>query len=292
MKIKAIIVLCIIIPMLTSVAMAQKKYALLVGISNYHVLDKNNEWNDIHGVNDVKLISCELKKQNFQITALLDAQATKDRIVLELRKLSKKVSKGSIVYIHFSMHGQLFDDELSIIKGDELWDESLVPVDALIAYDGNYKGKNHLVDDELNKYTESIRNKVGKSGIVYVAVDACHAGEASKGGLKDGVPRGTKRLFTNNKGKRFKSVDSRSSYFTISTKPGQSPIIYLEACKGRQINTEMRFGEKYFGPMSYFICQIIRRKRVNTDVSWVYDVKSLMDKKGPQIQNMVIEKSK
>ena len=277
--------------MLASSIKAQKKYALMIGISNYHALNKNNEWNDIHGVNDINLISNELKKQKFQIVSLSETEATKKNIISELNKLSNTVKKSSIVYIHFSMHGQPFDDELSEVKGDEEWDESLIPIDAQIAYKRSYKGENHLVDDELNKYIEAIRYKIGKLGIVYVAIDACHAGGASKGDVFNDVTRGTKRGFTNNKEKHFRQEDERPTYFDISTKSGQSPIVFLEACKGKEINTEMIFNGQYYGPMSYFIWQIIKNNAIGRDTGWTKQVKGLMKKEGPQIQNMVIEKS-
>ena len=292
MNTKGIFLVIATLILLASSGMAQKKYALLVGISNYHALDKNSEWNDIHGANDINLISQELKKQKFQITVLLEKDATKSRIVTELKKLKRSVKHGSIVYIHFSMHGQPYDDALSLVKGDEVWDESLVPIDAPIAYDGRYKGNNHLVDDELNGYTEAIRNIIGKSGMIYVIIDACHAGGASKGNGTSDITRGTKRGFTSIKGKRFRPSEERPTYFNLSTKAGQSPIIYLEACKGKEINTEMKFNGKYYGPMSFFIWQTISRKPIGTDTSWTEEVKELMKKKGPQNQNMVIEKSK
>ena len=51
---------------------------------------------------------------------------------------------GDIVYLHFSTHGQPFED----LSGDEDdgWDESIVPVDAPIEYSkGKYEGENHLI---------------------------------------------------------------------------------------------------------------------------------------------------
>ena len=269
--------------------MAQKKYALLVGISNYHVLDPNNQWNDIHGVNDIDLISLELRKQKFHLVELRDIAATKVKIVKELQNLNTATKKGDIIYLHFSMHGQPFDDALSAVKNDEAWDESLVPIDASFEYNEKYKGENHLVDDELNKYIGAIRHKVGTSGMVYVVVDACHAGESSRG---DDPGRGTKRGFTAQKGKRFQPGDERPTYFTVSTEPGQSPVVYLEACKGKQVNTEMKFNGQYYGPMSYFIGQVIRENPMGKDTGWTEKVKNLMNKMGPQNQNMVIERSK
>lgn len=111
---------------------AQKKYALLVGISNYYALNKANEWNNIHGTNDVSLITPTLKKQGFNVSVITDTKATHANILKQLKQLTNKASKGAIVYLHFSCHGQPFEDE----NGDEDdgWDESLVPIDAPIAY--------------------------------------------------------------------------------------------------------------------------------------------------------------
>src|SRR5574344_2305240 len=151
-----IIVVCVLICVANSYA--QKKYALLVGISDYHALNKANEWNNIHGTNDVSLITPLLKKQGFNVSAITETKATRANILKQLKQLTHRVSKGSIVYLHFSCHGQPFEDK----NGDEEdgWDESLVPIDAPIAYKkGTYEGKNHITDDVLARSEE---RRVGK----------------------------------------------------------------------------------------------------------------------------------
>lgn len=66
------------------------------------------------------------------MSAITETKATRANILKQLKQLTHRVSKGSIVYLHFSCHGQPFEDK----NGDEEdgWDESLVPIDALIAY--------------------------------------------------------------------------------------------------------------------------------------------------------------
>ena len=93
-----------------TISYAQKKYALLVGISNYHALNKTSEWNDIHGTNDVSLIAPILKKQGFNVSVITETKATHDNILKQLKQLTQKVSKDAIVYLHFSCHGQPFED--------------------------------------------------------------------------------------------------------------------------------------------------------------------------------------
>ena len=93
---------------------AMTKRALLVGISNYGQSGANS-WNDIHGANDVELISKTLKKQDFKIITITNKNATARRIRKELKSLSNSCRKGDVVYIHFSCHGQPFED----LDGDE-----------------------------------------------------------------------------------------------------------------------------------------------------------------------------
>ena len=130
-----------------STASAQAKRALLVGISNYSS-NSATQWTDIHGANDVELIAATLKSQRFSIAKVTNKQATAKRIRKELTSLVRSCRAGDVVYIHFSGHGQPFEDK----SGDENdgWDESIIPYDAHKAYSkGRYEGSNHILDDEL-----------------------------------------------------------------------------------------------------------------------------------------------
>ena len=84
---------------------AQKKRALLVGISEYGV---NTGWKGIHGANDVDLMKSVLK--SFSIRELKNSNATYDNIIKELNYLKQKSKEGDLVYIHFSGHGQPYED--------------------------------------------------------------------------------------------------------------------------------------------------------------------------------------
>ena len=162
-------------------AHAGEKRALLIGISEYptHRMPELT-WNPIHGANDVALIKKTLQKQGYSITLLTNANATASKIRSAFMKLEKDVKQDDIVYIHFSGHGQAYED----VSGDEAdgWDEALVPYDAMLQFkQGVYDGSRHILDDELEQYLTAIRNKAGKNGHVYVVLDACHMGGASRG---------------------------------------------------------------------------------------------------------------
>ena len=268
----------------------QKKFAMLVGISDYHAVDPNTEWNNIHGVNDVNLLGPLLKKQGFMVDKIIDTSATKANIIKHLRILIRKITKNSIVYIHFSTHGQPFEDQ----NGDEFdgWDESIVPVDAPIEYiKGQYEGNNHLLDDELNKYTEKIREIIGKYGHLYVVVDACHAGRASRDLEEISISRGTKRGFSPN-GKHYRAKREVSTHYNLSSSPFKSPVTYLEACGNTQLNIEIKRNGAYYGALSYYIATILSTHNLLTDNKWIFLVKKMMSSDiNLKNQNMVIETS-
>lgn len=290
MNIRKIITLMIAIALPLSMT-GQKKYALLVGISNYHSVYKHTEWNDIHGVNDVNIISPLLAKQGFKVQKLTDNAATKANIVKQLKSLVRRSSKGDIVYIHFSTHGQPFED----LDGDEAdgWDESIVPVDAPIEYvKGRYEGKNHLIDDELNKYTEQIRSKLGAMGHLYVVIDACHAGRASRDLDEIEITRGTKRGFTPN-GKNYRAKKETKTHYKLALSPQKSNVTYLEACGNTQMNLEVKRNGTYYGPMSFYIAKVLSSTKLEANNQWVYQVRQLMRKDiDIQNQDMVIETTK
>ena len=119
--------------MLPFIGYSQGKRAFMVGISNYSLNQVDGKgWGDIHGENDVKLLVPTLKKQGFTIQKLCNKEATANNIRKSLTSFSEKCKSGDIVYLHFSCHGQPFED----YDGDESdgWDEALVPFDALKEY--------------------------------------------------------------------------------------------------------------------------------------------------------------
>lgn len=273
--------------------MAQEKYAFLVGVSKYSLVHDTG-WEDIHGANDVVLLKPILEKQGFKTSTLTEEKATFDNIIKGLSKLEKTIKSGNIVYLHFSMHGQPFDDAISSVKGDENdgWDEALIPIDAAISYNNGYTGSRHIIDDDMNVIINRIRTKIGKTGYLYVAIDACHSGRSNRGGFDEpDYVRGVKRGFSKDN-KPYIAKDERPTYYAIESSTKMSPVVYLEACRGKELNAEMEFNGVYHGPMSYFIAHVLSKTAIGTNANWVIEVKELMDAKGPQNQSMVIEQSK
>ena len=272
---------------------AQNKIALLIGISNYpQYKDADASWTKIHGTNDVQLISPLLAKQGFKIITLTDNTATLKGIENGFKKLENSVRPGDIVYIHLSGHGQAVEDE----NGDEAdgWDEAFIPYDAQHRYKkGVYQGENHLLDDELNSHLNSIRKKVGEKGVVYVVMDACHAGSSYRGEEEEDsvYVRGTDIGFSKN-GKTYAPPIDKRGNIRISSEKGMSPMYMLEACRAYEVNAEIKQNGKYYGPMSYYISQQLLTSPLSFDTKWIENVRKNMDKDNRLVrQNMVTESS-
>lgn len=270
---------------------AQTKRALLVGISNYSS-NSATQWTDIHGANDVELIAATLKSQRFSIAKVTNKQATAKRIRKELTSLVRSCRVGDVVYIHFSGHGQPFEDK----SGDENdgWDESIIPYDAHKAYSkGMYEGSNHILDDELYGFFDQIRKKVGPKGFLCVVIDACHAGNTYKGVEEDEeiFVRGTKDAFSPN-GKKYRPRVNTNGHFVIKSSGTQGDILILEACRSYQSNYEIKQDGQYYGPLSYYVNKTLRSNRLTNSLNWVQEVKRLMDgDRRLTRQNMVYETS-
>ena len=284
------IVFIMIAILLHSTVFAQRKRAFMVGISHYDTALTGYQWNNINGVEDVNLLCSLLKKQGFSTTALLDEHASYNSIVRQIEQFTNSTKKGDIVYLHFSTHGQPVED----INGDEDdgWDESIVPIDAYKIYKkGIYEGKRHLIDDQLNAMVKKLRQRIGPYGFLYVVIDACHAGTASR--ANDDAVRGTYVGFTYSN-KVFKPSKNKKSHYRIEASSKLSNVVFIEACRPDQVNTEIKVGGKRYGPLSYNIAQTLSSVILTTNAKgFVENLKQTIVKTGrwPNNQNLVTETS-
>lgn len=227
-----------------------ERRALVVGIGNYPAA---GGWTKIHGDKDIPLVEEMLlvngfKKQN--IVTFKNEQATCRAIKQQLEKLITTATKGDVIYIHFSGHGQQITD----LNGDEAdgKDEAFIPYDAQFSFKkGKYEGENHLVDDQLNSYLHRLRQRVGKEGKIVVVADACHSGDitrADEDELPEGlVVRGTSSIFSIgniksvvNRFLRLFSKDVSVSEKAHIEKPSNLPIewVLISACESGGVNQE------------------------------------------------------
>ena len=284
------LIFALVAMLLSSAVQAQRKRAFLVGISHYDTALTGYQWNNINGVEDIKLLKPLLEQQGFSATALLDEQATFGNITSQLSQFTDKTKKGDIVYLHFSTHGQPVED----LDGDEEdgWDEAIVPIDAYKIYKkGMYVGDKHLTDDLLNRYVKKLRERMGSTGFLYVVIDACHAGTSSR--TNDETVRGTRVGFTYSN-KVFKPSANKKSHYRIVPSAKLANVMFLEACRPDQVNTEIKVDSKRYGPLSYNIAQALSACMLTTDANTFLDYvkKSLMQNgRWPSNQNLVTETS-
>lgn len=162
-----------------------EKHALIVAIGNY---PEAGGWSTISGHKDVPFITRALNKQGFpdsNMTVLTDSMAAIQLIENALQGLTERVSKGDVVVIHFSSHGEQIEDD----NGDESdgLDEAIVAYDAVApskSKDFNKDKGGYFRDDRFGYYTTRIRSKLGPSGDLVVFMDACHSGSGTRGSLK------------------------------------------------------------------------------------------------------------
>ena len=182
------------------------------------------------------------------------------------------------------------------MNGDEEdgWDESIIPYDALMLYSkGKYEGANHITDDELNSYFRKLRKAVGATGFVCIVIDACHAGNTYMGNEDEDeeVFRGTRKSFSPN-GKLYRPRINAQGHFLISQEPGMANIVVIEACRSYETNYEIKIDGTYYGPLSYYVSQVLSRNKISANTDWVLEVKKMMDcDKRLSRQNMVYETS-
>lgn len=286
-------ILISLISLCSCLSFAQNKRAFLVGISDYQSTNKNasNSWANIHGANDIALLTPTLQKHGFKVSSIVNQQATASNIRKQLFKFSSSCKPGDIVYLHFSCHGQPVED----LDGDEAdgWDEAIIPVDAQKVYIKNkYKGENHITDDELNRFFRTIRTIIGRKGYLTIIVDACHAGTSYRGEEnEDSVfVRGTNTGFSERGLKFVPKIDKRGK-IRIEKSNNMSDICIIEACRSYQVNNEIKFNGKYYGSLSYYTNKVLQS--INNIVwrgRWYNDIIALMSKDSRLIrQNPVIE---
>lgn len=230
---------------LCSLLNAENRYALTVFISEY---PEESGWNHINSSNDKKVIIPMLNKlgyKNSNIICLDDEGATYSNIINAFESLAAKASKGDKIYVHFSCHGQqitdLNGDESSVNPKDK-YDEALVPYDAYVAYGWNgYKGQNHLLDDTLYEWLNTISSKVGKDGSLIFIADACHSGDLkrTKEDNKYAGYRGTFDRFELPL-QKVKKSDTREEVSWTS----------ISACKDFQTNFECEYEGVRYGRLS------------------------------------------
>lgn len=227
----------ILLAFFMSFSMFAEKYALIIAVGDY---PKKTGWSSISSANDVPLIKQTLLNQQFKeenIIVLLNEQATKKGIEAAIELLYSKVNKNGedVVVIHYSGHGQqIFDDGDEEIDGK---DEAIIPYDAWVRYTHNYKGENHIRDDQLGQIITRFRNQLGGNGQLLLLLDSCHSGSSTRGGKA----RGSEAVFapegwTPNKNEASKTGSDMFERTKVSD--NAAPFILISGASANELNYE------------------------------------------------------
>src|SRR5215213_4317569 len=245
------LIFLLVILLFTIQSFAQNKIGLIVAVGNY---PSGGRWKNLSSENDVRYIKAALVKNGFNLNnvdSLLNEKATKKNILAALDALYERAKEGDIVVFHFSGHGQQIEDD----NGDESdgYDEAMIPYDAMAMYDPvNYKGQNHLRDDELGAKLSRIRSKIGSKGSLVVIIDACHSGTATRGN-EFAICRGEAIPFQSPEYKpRLVKNLADIDGFAEGSSSALSNMIVFSASSPNQVNYETKDAENNgVGSLSY-----------------------------------------
>ncbi|MCC6428150.1 MAG: caspase family protein [Phycisphaerales bacterium] len=220
------------------------KTALCIGINDYP-----GTGSDLSGcVNDVKDWKEVLEKKGFNVTTLLDRDATKNNMVEALTKLLSDANAKDTVVFQYSGHGSYVYDA----SGDETdgRDEVLCPSDI---------GSNaYFSDDELYEMFCSV-----KAGVKVVFLsDSCHSGSVSK--FRVAVDVGDKTvksrflppgMFLRD----FEMVETaRSAEGRGSRKRRAHRALLISGCQDHQTSADAWFNNRANGAFSYFALKALK----------------------------------
>ena len=151
------------------------KTALCVGINNYP-----GDGNDLSGcINDALDWDALLRSRGYNVTTLLDENASKDAIVSFLRVQIETMKYRDRFVFTFSGHGTWTPD----LDGDEIDGRD----EALCCFDFQTGGL--LLDDELHRIFKGARYGTQ----ITVLSDSCHSGTVARGLMTTEPPPGVPR---------------------------------------------------------------------------------------------------
>lgn len=224
------------------------KKALCIGINDYP-----GTQNDLSGcVNDAQDWAATLGGRGFEVQMLLDAQATKAKMVAGIRKLITTAQSGDSLVITYSGHGTFAPDT----SGDEPdgYDEGLCPYDI-------DKG-NVLLDDEIHAL---FKKRPGGVRLVLIS-DSCHSGSVTRAAAGDPDSEGARIRYLPPSAwlpedKLPRGADGKVPT-QVSRAPKASPWLgalfvaggdlLMAGCQDREYSWDARFGGRANGAFTYY----------------------------------------
>jgi len=202
------------------------KRAVCIGINNYPGI-----FNDLKGcINDAKDWSALLQGLGFDVSLMLDSQATRQNVKAALRGLVDATNAGDIAVFTYSGHGTQVVDANSD-EGDP-YDE------AICLYDGN------VIDDELRMILRGIHSQA----TLVVISDSCFSGSVTRIAGEKAIPRFIPPAY--------------SAAGMIARKPfllpeGDMPEILITGCSDSEYSYDAEFDGRPNGAMTALALRVI-----------------------------------
>lgn len=234
------------------------KSALCVGINDYPVRGM-----DLKGcVNDARawaaLLIDHFGFPRANVTLLLDAEATKRRILNRLDKLIENSRRGDVLVFTNSSHGTYVADD----DGDETrYDEAMCPYDMR---------KGLIVDDELRERFAAVPSGVRLT----VISDSCFSGSVTRGDVVP-TPDDRRPRFVNPAviGRREIAGVRRRATPRSAEKYPESKMreVLVTGCRDNQYSYDARFGSVYHGAMTHAALGIIEEAGYDLTYAELWD---------------------
>ncbi len=203
---------------------AQSKHALLIGIARY----QDTAIGPTYADNDLAAVGKGLEALDYpngNIRTLLNEQATLGGILRAWDDLTRHAQPGDTIWIHLSVHGQRMIDLAPIDESDRL-DECILAYDSPADYPPNDPafGQRHLRDDTINALCKALCDKIGPQGMLFLSMDACHAGSGARN--QNSTPyRGIEKIL----GLDNDESPAPESRYSLGTLPSNMAVFYAAA---------------------------------------------------------------
>jgi uncharacterized caspase-like protein len=204
------------------------KKAICIGINNYPGI-----FNDLKGcVNDARDWSALLQGLGFEVSLLLDAQATRQNVKDALQELMRTTNAGDITVFTYSGHGTQVVDSGG--DEDDPYDE------AICLYDGN------VIDDELRILLEGLH----RQATLVVISDSCFSGSVTRIAAEKAVPRFIPPVV---------SMTGRTVRRPFLLPEAGMPEILITGCSDSEYSYDAEFDGRPNGAMTALALRAIRQ---------------------------------
>lgn len=204
------------------------KRAVCAGINDYPGI-----FNDLKGcVNDANDWAALLQSLGFNVSLMLDSQATRENVKAALRELVNETDAGDIAVFTYSGHGtQVLDADSD--EGDP-YDE------AIYLYDGK------VIDDELRIILRGIHSQA----TLVVIMDSCFSGTVTRIAGEKAIPRFVPPPV---------STAGRITRKPFLLPEGDMPEILISGCSDNEYSYDAEFNGRPNGAMTALAIRVIKQ---------------------------------